>query len=247
MAIAAASALLLFAGTTLAATGAQPDSWLYPLKQKTEEARVVLAYQGLGRARVEVGCADRRLDEIEEMVSRGKPEYVPGLILSYDDHMSRAKELIYEAAIRGEDTSELDNTMAMTIARHDDILRAVLDGLPDDVAAAVRLELGIVTPQESVIPAGGTQDGSSSTGGDSGWQGVPSSNQWTYPTEGGSTYGPAPSSGMNSGSSSSGGQDSDSSSTGGNSGWQGGPSSNQWTYPTESGSTYGPAPSSGMN
>ncbi|MBK5225429.1 MAG: hypothetical protein JJD96_02505 [Thermoleophilia bacterium] len=191
VAIAAAFALLLFASTVMAATSAQPDSRLYPLKQKTEEARVVLAYQGLDQAQVEVGHASRRLDEIEQMVRQGKPEYVPGLISNYDQRMSKAKYLINEAAARGEDTSEVDNMMAMTGARHDDILRGIiLDGLPDPVAEAVRQALGI-----SVTPESGGLGGGMPGGVDSGSGGMPASE-----SDGG-MYQPSPPTGMDSGNS----------------------------------------------
>jgi uncharacterized membrane protein YgcG len=267
VAIAVAPALLLFAGTALAATGAQPDSWLYPLKQKTEEARVILAYQALDQARVEVGHAGRRLDEIEEMQNRGKPEYVPGLISSYDDHISRAKELISEAAARGEDASEVDNMMAAAIARHDNILQGTLDGMPDNSAETVTPEMGASpTPASSGSPEGGMQGGSSSmdgnqSGQDSGGSssmggGTGGQDSWdsdqggSYdPAPSGGMYDPGPSSGMDSGGASSGGQSGGgSSSMGGGSGGQDSGGSDQgMNYdPMRSGGTYAPGPSSGM-
>lgn len=162
--LAVAGALLaLTGGTAVAATAAGPDSFLYPMKQDLEDVREALATQNLDRAAVEVGRAGKRLDEIQGMVDKGEPQYVPSLLNAYDDHMNQAQTLVAEAAAQGKDTSHVVAMMDATRQRHDAILAALAPKVPDDMRNAT-------TPEEA---RGGGAQGGGAPGGHEGGQGAP--------------------------------------------------------------------------
>lgn len=129
--------MLLIGGTALAAAGAGPDSFLYPLKQRMEEARTGLAWKKLDKAKTEVGYANRRLDEVSAMMDRDKPELVPDLLYRYDLHMEKAMRYADEAAADGEDASEVYAMIDDTRERHDRMLDDIFDRLPEDVRERV--------------------------------------------------------------------------------------------------------------
>lgn len=131
-ALAAAVLLLLLSATALAARNAGPDSFLYPVEQRMENVRTFLAWQSMDRARVEVGYANRRLDEIEDMAGRGQLQYLPGLIENYHRLIDNAAAKVDEAAADGQDTSELDAMIAASRARYDDIIRSLGNRAPQD-------------------------------------------------------------------------------------------------------------------
>lgn len=136
------SVFLLFAGTAMAASGSHPGNWLYPLKQKTEEARVFAAVQDIDRAGVEIERAGKRIDEIISVVDEGKPEYVDELTGRYNDHLLKAEEHSARAAASGEDISHLEEMMSAMRIRYNGTMRIMLDKLPDDMAVAMRREMG---------------------------------------------------------------------------------------------------------
>ncbi len=128
---------LLFGGTAMAASGAEPDSFLYPVKLSLEDLRTVIAFQPLDQARVEAGHADARLDEIMIMVDEDKADYVPGLFEAYNEEIGEADADMLAAAAAGKDTADVEEMLADVRDRHDRILLAIEDDVPDDVRAAI--------------------------------------------------------------------------------------------------------------
>lgn len=131
-ALAAAFFVLFSAGTALAATQAGPDSSLYPLRQRLEAARTTLAIQNLDKAYAEAGYANTRLDEISQMAEQGKPQYIPDLLLRYDAHIGAATSLAEKAGAEGEDTSDINEMIAATRARHDELLKSPEEPVPGE-------------------------------------------------------------------------------------------------------------------
>lgn len=136
----AAGLLALSTGTAFAANAAGPDSILYPVKQKLEDARGAIASQPLDRAAVATGNAGKRLDEIQGMVDKGQPAYVSDLLSRYDSQIADAQRLTDDAAGNGEDVSAVTGMISATLARHDAILSDIKDKVPDDVRAAIEEE-----------------------------------------------------------------------------------------------------------
>ncbi len=140
LALAAGLMMLLSAGTALAASGAAPDSILYPLKQRLEGAGTALAYQSVDRAKAEIGHADARLDELDSMAGMGKTEYIAGLLAHYDVHINNAVNYRNIAAGDGEDTAEVEGMLLSSRLRHDQIVESLLESgdLPEDAAKALQ-------------------------------------------------------------------------------------------------------------
>jgi hypothetical protein len=142
LALAAGLLLLLFAGTAIAAGGAEPDGVLYPLKQRLESARTTLALQNLDQARVEIGHANARLDELQTMVGDNKYEYIADLLARYNIHLDASVAYANAAAADGEDTTEVDEMIRLTRERHDTIMESLIPMVPEEEARALREELG---------------------------------------------------------------------------------------------------------
>lgn len=137
IALASGMIVMLGAGTAVAAAAAGPDSWLYPVKQDLESVRAGLARGSMAESHYQVDRAGKRLDEIDAMITAGKPEYVPDLLAHYATHMRRAAELRNEALANGENTSQLDEVIAVTQTRHDELLKSLSGDLPDDIRQAI--------------------------------------------------------------------------------------------------------------
>lgn len=132
MALASGLFVILFAGTALAAGTADPDSALYPLKQRMESARTTLAMQELDQARSEANHANKRLDELQAMMDKGKTEYTAGLLAKYEAHINAASDHAAAAAAEGEDTADVEAYIASVRGRHDEMLKSLGLEEPDD-------------------------------------------------------------------------------------------------------------------
>lgn len=140
----AAVLVLLFAGTAIASSAARPDSFLYPIKQRLEDARTFFTVGSLNKAGVEVSHAGSRLDEIYEMVDAGKLEYVPQLLADYDEHINSARALAEKAAAEGKHVEEILAQINAVQMRH----------------AATILEIGERLPLETLMSISGPKEGS---------------------------------------------------------------------------------------
>ncbi len=138
LALASGAFLLLFAGTAMAANGAGPDSMLYPLKQKLEEARTDFAWGNQSQARIENGHANARLDELQSMVDANKPEYIPELLGSYESSINAASAYAAAAAADGEDVTEINGMIEATRTRHAEMAAAMANKVPPEDAKALR-------------------------------------------------------------------------------------------------------------
>ncbi len=133
--------VLLGSGTAMAASVAQPDSILYPVKIGMEDLRTVVALQSLDQAKVEVSHAQARLDEVLAMVDEGKTDQVPSLLDSYDAHMDAAGGDITAAAGDGYDTGDVRSLLAAATRRHDEVLLVIRDRLPDEIRESLKMEM----------------------------------------------------------------------------------------------------------
>ncbi|RJQ44861.1 MAG: hypothetical protein C4534_05905 [Gaiellales bacterium] len=158
-----ATFMLLSGGTALAASAAGPDSLLYPLKQRMEEARTSLIRDDLDKARREAGYAGKRLDEIADMAAKGKPEIIPDLVYRYELHLDKAIGYANQAKADGQDASEVYAMIDDLQERFASLLGEIFDQLPEEI----RRELfagGASGAMAGSSVAGGTGRGSSPAG-----------------------------------------------------------------------------------
>ncbi|MFA6001580.1 MAG: DUF5667 domain-containing protein [Thermoleophilia bacterium] len=138
VALGAGLVFLLSAGTSLAATSADPDSILYPLEQRLENAHTALTPQKLDKAQVEIAHANERLDETERMATAGKPEYIPELLTKFDTHVDSATGLAKEAVDEGEDAGQIEEMILSARERLDKVVADLNGRIPDELRDSVR-------------------------------------------------------------------------------------------------------------
>ncbi|MCL4472731.1 MAG: DUF5667 domain-containing protein [Actinobacteria bacterium] len=158
LAIASGVFVLLFAGSAMAASSAQPDSVFYSLKQGMEEARTELARGNQSQARIENGHANIRLDELQTTIDAGKPDYIPELLGRYEENIDAATGYAAAAAADGEDVSEINGMIQATRMRHAEMVAAMSDDVPAEGAKALRESVeatgagSVQQPQEAEEP-----------------------------------------------------------------------------------------------
>lgn len=95
--------LLAGSGTVAAAGNSMPDSPLYPVKLATEQAQLGLTFSDIGKAKLYVELADKRVAEIAYMVNQGKPEEIEATVQRLNNHLSMVVSLsLVEGAAAGE-------------------------------------------------------------------------------------------------------------------------------------------------
>jgi len=99
--------LLAGSGTVAAAGNSMPDSPLYPVKLATEQAQLGLTFSDIGKAKVYVELADKRVAEIAYMVNQGKPEEIEATVQRLNNHLTMIVSLsLVEGAAPGESPAE---------------------------------------------------------------------------------------------------------------------------------------------
>jgi len=99
--------LLAGSGTVAAAGNSMPDSPLYPVKLATEQAQLGLTFSDIGKAKLYVELADKRVAEIAYMVNQGKPEEIEATVQRLNNHLTMIVSLsLVEGAALGEPPAE---------------------------------------------------------------------------------------------------------------------------------------------
>jgi len=99
--------LLAGSGTVAAAGNSMPDSPLYPVKLATEQAQLGLTFSDIGKAKLYVELADKRVAEIAHMVNQGKPEEIEATVQRLNNHLTMIVSLsLVEGAALGEPPAE---------------------------------------------------------------------------------------------------------------------------------------------
>ena len=78
-------------GIAAASTNALPDEPLYPAKLATEQARLTLAFSGMGKAELHIQFAERRATEIAEMALQGRSDKIFVLTEQVTNHLDRVQ------------------------------------------------------------------------------------------------------------------------------------------------------------
>jgi hypothetical protein len=92
---------------------ALPDDPLYQAKRQMETAQLNAGFDPLEKATLHTKYAKERLAEVKAMVSKGKPEFVEGLVKDYEEAISGAMEEIDRAQAQGRDVSEALEAVAV--------------------------------------------------------------------------------------------------------------------------------------
>ncbi|NPV60540.1 MAG: hypothetical protein HPY75_12890 [Actinobacteria bacterium] len=121
--------------------GAQPDSSLYGVRIFFERARIALTVSGLEDARLEMEYSQRRMDELEGMVSRGSGEGADRWLAEYSRNIERAGAFLAAASTEEAESLALRfHEMLDDQARRMEGLR---DGGPPQLAESLEEAYGV--------------------------------------------------------------------------------------------------------
>ena len=107
----AAAALILLttfglagAGTVSAAMDSIPGDSLYPLKEATEQARLVLSFSDTDRADAYLWIASNRVRDLSAMAESGRLDFAPKVVGEYEQNVAEALRL---ASVRKQDNQKI--------------------------------------------------------------------------------------------------------------------------------------------
>jgi hypothetical protein len=129
--------LALVGGTVYAAQDSLPGDILYPIKLVTEQVRIVLRADDVGRAERALSFADRRVTEIEELAEQGRAQDVGAAVEKYDNALDMTVARIESGRGKGLATRSITAQLAETTAEHLSVLDAVYQTAPEEAKPAI--------------------------------------------------------------------------------------------------------------
>jgi formate dehydrogenase maturation protein FdhE len=114
-----------------------PDDPLYQAKREKETAQLNAELDPLKKANLYTKYAKERLQEIKTMVSKGKPEFVDGLVEDYEKAVSGALEEINKAQAQGRDVSKALEAVESATKKHTEVLTDLLGKVPEQAKPAI--------------------------------------------------------------------------------------------------------------
>ncbi len=160
-----ASSLIGSAGVAVAAQQALPGEFLYELKSLTEDARMVLAVDGVAEARLHLAFARERLEELRATTGQLDSDQVAALLAEMDAHSEAGASVLLDGVAFG--TADTAEVRRFTAQQRDGLV-SMLNDLPllawpvaeDSLALLRRLEAiaSDVTPRDSSDDATSEQE-----------------------------------------------------------------------------------------
>jgi hypothetical protein len=157
-------ALASLTGTALAADGAVPGDWLYPLDREIEELRLSLTADPARAVELMLAMADERLLEAEQLRADGDAQNMAAALDAYSQAVTSAAQAA--AGLAGAEHAGLADLVEETLAIQEERLLDVRDRVPEQaqpgldraIDAARRGRRNRPTPQPSAEPSP-TDDG----------------------------------------------------------------------------------------
>ena len=106
-------------GTVAASGSSLPGELLYPVKRATEQARLALELSQAGKAELHLSYAERRSEEISELVERGNTQKLEIALESLNESIeeaSRSASAVQDSTALENLKSQLENSATRTIA-----------------------------------------------------------------------------------------------------------------------------------
>ncbi len=138
--IAIVTALALWAlvgGTAYAAQDSLPGDILYPVKLVTEQVRMMLRGDEVGRAERALSFGDRRMSEIEALAQGGRLQDLDVAVEKYGDALNMTLARIESGRGKGLATRNITASVAATTAEHLSALNNVYETAPEEAKAAI--------------------------------------------------------------------------------------------------------------
>ncbi|UCG66772.1 MAG: hypothetical protein JSW12_07120 [Deltaproteobacteria bacterium] len=115
-----------------------PDDPLYQAKRQMETAQLNAGSDPLEKATLHTKYAKERLAEVKAMISKGKPEFVGGLVKDNEKAIGGATDEINRAQAQGRDVSEALEAVERSTKKHTEVLTDLLDKVPEQAKPAIR-------------------------------------------------------------------------------------------------------------
>jgi hypothetical protein len=134
--------LLAGSSTVAAASTSMPDDTLYPVKLATENVRLRLNRTNIGKARLHVTLADRRIQEIAYLARKGnavRVERTTSRLAAHLDEVRRLIELEAGKPGRQQAISELKELLAQRVASNEALLIQLREGQVSDEGMVSRV------------------------------------------------------------------------------------------------------------
>jgi hypothetical protein len=120
--------LLAGSGTVAAASSSMPGDTLYPLKLATENVRMSMNRSNMGKARLHVALADKRIGEIVYLARKGDSERIEDTASRLGGHLDAVQSLVDSEADKAggdEAISELKELLAERVESNETLLLQV--------------------------------------------------------------------------------------------------------------------------
>lgn len=134
--------VILFGGasaTAFAAQSALPGDALYPVKTSLEQTQITLANDAYNQAQLHLRFAQRRLDEIKELLAQGRTNDIQFASSEFEHYIQQAMQasLLVQAS-DPERGAELSKLVSQALLDYAGALKSVLVAVPDPVKPAVQ-------------------------------------------------------------------------------------------------------------
>ena len=160
-------ALVLFFGsfsaTALAAGNSIPGDSLYPFKTRIEQTRISMTGNPDAQARLHLAYAQRRLDEVGDLIDAGRFDQVAGTAAEFQTHMQNALEVVRQLAIVNPiQAQEVNLEITHALARYAIALNRMLaeapTSLPPAVKNAMQTSISAALPEVGELEFSGVVD-----------------------------------------------------------------------------------------
>lgn len=86
---------------------------------------------------------ERRIDEIEAIVTENKPEYIPGLTRAYEAILKNIEDTTEQAIGEGRDVSQALEVVERATKKHTEVLTDLLEKIPDQAKSAIEYAIEV--------------------------------------------------------------------------------------------------------
>ncbi|MFO7773105.1 MAG: DUF5667 domain-containing protein [Dehalococcoidia bacterium] len=124
-------------GTAYASQASLPGDTLYQVKLSTEQVRMMMPADDVGRAERALSFAERRVEEMEALAEKGRLQHLGLAVEKYDDAMAMVSTKMRQASNEGLPTGNITALVGNATARHLSVLDRVFDLVPPEAQAAI--------------------------------------------------------------------------------------------------------------
>jgi uncharacterized protein YeaO (DUF488 family) len=123
--------------------GITPDSWLYGLEKIWEKIQLFFTFDSEGKAKLHLQFASERLAEANEMIRKGKPEFVQDLMKEHEKEINETEKEIENLKTLGRNITTLIEHVSNVTYKHILILEEVLEKVPEQAKPAIAKAINV--------------------------------------------------------------------------------------------------------